>query len=715
MKANRLVYLILALMLLATGCKKNPKKNAISLHRAARTGNIKWIQSLLAKGDDVNAKDEKGWTVLHIAAKWGYTDLVTLLINKDADVNATNKLGDTPLIEAAKEKNKDVVALLLGAGADIEARQGLFLNTPLHWAAESGNIQMVELLLDSGANADSKNRRGETPADLAMNIGHMHIFELLTSRGADVTFNIVALRGDLEKVKSLIAKGANVNDGDAEGRTALHLAASRGHIEVVRLLLANGADPNSRERVSGATPLHLATEVDHKEMAELLLGRGADVNARYKQINITPLQIAASQGNKDLVTLLIAHGADVNARYESNWYKSDWTPLRYAIQNCNTEMIKLLIDNGARLDVTDRRGRNLATVAMYNEDREIVELLLATGADITIHLAAFAGDIEKTKSLIDEGIDINLQNEIGYTPLHYAAMAGNTQVIELLIAEGARIDINSSEDFKRKVYSPLHLAVNCGRTEVARLLISKGADVEKKDAGDCTPLNLAAYMGHKDIVEILLAADAQVDAQNRENHTPLYSAARAGQPDIVELLLNNGADITVGYIGQKIVLSDMTNKNPQEIAEQLVAKFGPYSIIVTDPQSVMRYLGFAITENLQYVPVYFDNLWIPEKKDLEGIDPVLRNHLENNPLIGVKDGFDRRLVLRHLHLYNREYSGIISNGVRYVVCQMIIHDLPEGERRNAFTIIHGSGNGVIKFEFDKKSKAITYIDCEFPM
>jgi len=715
MKLNRLFCLILALMLLATGCRKQPQKKAESLHRAARAGNITQVQTLLAKGADVNVKDEKGRTALHIAAEWGHTDLVKLLINNGADVNATNKLGDTPLIEAAKKKNKDVVALLIGAGADIDAQQGLFLNTPLHWAAESGYIQIVELLLESGANVDSKNRRGETPADLAMNIGHSHIFELLASKGVGVTLHIAAFRGDLEKAKSLIAKGEDVNDGDAEGRTALHLAVGRGHIDMVKLLLENGADPNSRERMSGATPLNLAVETGQKDMAELLLSRGANVNSRYGQINVTPLQIAASQGNKDLAALLIAHGADVNAMYESNWYKSDWTPLRYAIQNGNTEMIKLLIDNGARLDVTDRRGRSLATVAMYNEDREIVELLLTFGANVTIHLAAFAGDLEQTKSLIDQGVDINLRDDRGYTPLHYAAMAGNTQVAELLIAEGALINVQGSVDPGRTVDSPLHLAVYYGRTEVARLLISKSADVEIKDAGDCTPLYQAAYMGHKDIVEILLAADAQVDAQNRESQTPLYSAARAGRPDIVELLLNNGADITVGCVGQKIILTDMTNKNPREIAGQLVAKFGPYSIIVTDPQSVMRYLGFATTENLQYVPVYFDNLWIPEEKDLEGINPVLRNHLENNPLIGVKDCFDRRLVLRHLHLYNREYSGIISNGVRCIICQMIIHELPEGESRNAFTQIHGSGNGVVRFEYDTKSKAITYIDCEFPM
>jgi len=715
MKPNRILCLILALILLAIGCRKAPTGTKPPLHNAARTGNVQKVRTWLAKGADVNAKDEKGRTALHIAVKWSHTDLVKLLINNGADVNATNKLGDTSLIEAAKENNKDVVALLVDAGSDIDAQQGLFLNTSLHWAAEKGHKPVVQLLIESGASVDSKNRRGETPVDLAIKRGYRDIIELLTSKGADVTLHLAALRGDLEKVRSLIAEGTDVNDEDAEGHTAFHMAAGRGHINVVRFLLAKGADPDSRERVSGATPLNLAVEMGQKDMAELLLSRGADVNARCKQINITPLQVAASQGNIDMAALLIARGADVNTRYESNWHKSDWTPLRYAIQGCNTEMIQLLIDNGARLDVTDRRGRSLATVAMYNEDREIVELLLAVGADVTIQLAAFVGDMEKIKNLIDEGVDINLQNEIGYTPLHYAAMAGNTQVVELLITEGARIDINSSEDFKRKVYSPLHLAVNYGRTEVVRLLISKSADVEIKDAGDCTPLHQAAYMGHKDIVEILLAADAQVDAQNRENHTSLYSAARAGQPDIVELLLNNGADINVGYVGQKIVLVDMTNKNPRKNAEQLVAKFGPYSIIVTDPQSVMKYLGFAATEDLGYVPVYFDNLWIPEKKDLEGIDPVLRNHLENNPLIGVKDGFDRRLVLRHLHLYNREYSGIISNGVQYIICQMIIHDNPEGKSRNAFTGIHGSGNGVIKFEFDTKSKAITYIDCEFPM
>jgi len=62
--------------------------------------------------------------------------------------------------------------------------------------------------------------------------------------------------GDAERVKQLIAQGADLGDRDAFG-TPLHHAAARGYEEVVKLLLAEGADVNAVAK-DGAVPLHWA-------------------------------------------------------------------------------------------------------------------------------------------------------------------------------------------------------------------------------------------------------------------------------------------------------------------------------------------------------------------------------------------------------------------------------------------------------------------------
>lgn len=66
-----------------------------------------------------------------------------------------------------------------------------------------------------------------------------------------------ASSGDMDKIRSLISAGRDVNQTDSSGYTPLHYAARAGKLEVCQVLLSKGADPNSKTR-AGATPLHRA-------------------------------------------------------------------------------------------------------------------------------------------------------------------------------------------------------------------------------------------------------------------------------------------------------------------------------------------------------------------------------------------------------------------------------------------------------------------------
>ncbi len=201
---------------------------------------------------------------------------------------------------------------------------------------------------------------------------------------------------------------------------------------------------------------------------------------------------------------------------------------------------------------------------------------------------------------------------------------------------------------------------------------------------------------------------ADINAQYGRGETPLSDATLYGHRDVVELLLARGADITAGVMADEISLQDASNKSPGELAEYLVTKYGPYSIIVTDPRSVRKLL--------RYWKIGFDGLWIPKEADLEGLGAVLRSHLQSKTPIKAKEHFDRELVLIYLDQYSREYSGITRDGARYVICQMILpHRFPARPPENTLTMIHGSANRVIRFVFEVESKTIVEIDCEYVM
>ena len=67
------------------------------LHGAVATGDINQVERLIAKGADVNAKDNHGFTPLHFAAERGDKDIAELLIVKGANIDAKNQYGTTPL------------------------------------------------------------------------------------------------------------------------------------------------------------------------------------------------------------------------------------------------------------------------------------------------------------------------------------------------------------------------------------------------------------------------------------------------------------------------------------------------------------------------------------------------------------------------------------------------------------------------------------------
>ena len=78
--------------------------------------------------------------------------------------------------------------------------------------------------------------------------------------------------GDRDGIRAMLDEGADVNEGDYDRRTALHLAASEGQLDVVRLLIERGADVSARDRWGG-TPLDDARRHGHRAVEELLLAR----------------------------------------------------------------------------------------------------------------------------------------------------------------------------------------------------------------------------------------------------------------------------------------------------------------------------------------------------------------------------------------------------------------------------------------------------------
>lgn len=142
-------------------------------------------------------------------------------------------------------------------------------------------------------------------------------------------------QNDIQKVRELITKGANLNEKDKLGYTPLHIATMCNEREIVGLLLENGADVNAKDNI-GETPLHYAVIDRYDDIVVALVANGADINVKNWQ-NSAPLHVATLYGRSNIVQHLIDNGANINA---SNQFGE--TPLDIAEQRGYKEIVQII-------------------------------------------------------------------------------------------------------------------------------------------------------------------------------------------------------------------------------------------------------------------------------------------------------------------------------------------------------------------------------------
>ena len=292
----------------------------MKIHTYASQGDCNGVRKELGEGVPVDARDERDYTPLAYAASRTDTndDMLRLLIESGADVNAgVDGSKNFPIGLAACAGNTSNVRLLLSAGANInfESPSGytVLINVVHSLHDDEKLVQVIEFLVNNGAKIDCESDYGESPLSVTSRLGRFDAVRFLLDAGADPSplqwtnlLKAVAL-GTCDEVQRLLDDGDKLDDRDRWERTPWLLASVVGDIEKAKLIRSAGANINDRER-GGATALASCASRGNDEMLSWLLEIGADIEAVDDMGRQTALMLAAQAGQTTCVELLLEAG-----------------------------------------------------------------------------------------------------------------------------------------------------------------------------------------------------------------------------------------------------------------------------------------------------------------------------------------------------------------------------------------------------------------------
>lgn len=229
-------------------------------------------------------------------------------------------------------------------------------------------------------------------------------------------------------------------------------AADKGYEDVVRLLLDKDADPlvgNNKYWPDKGRPLWHAICNGHEAISKLLIDRGVKLD--YPESNAwTPVSEAARRGQISIVKLLVEKiGIDGHANDRRGIQALFW-----AARAGHRAIVEFFLDIGFDANCREMMGSTLLEDATWSGDEDTVQFLVSRGADVhgsvdrwhtPLHRAAVLKYPALVKLFLDEGVDVNIKNESGKTPLMLAydsspnaSALARREVIELLIQHGGK-------------------------------------------------------------------------------------------------------------------------------------------------------------------------------------------------------------------------------------------------------------------------------------
>lgn len=382
-----------------------------------------------------------------------------------------------------------------------QGSEGRNMKGALASAIRSKNHKLVEQLLDQGV---SPNTGPELPA----------LNEAVKAR-------------DAESLRLLLHFGADPNDRDRDGMTALSTAVDKSLLGFAYSLIKYGADPNLKAGMDQDSPLARAAGENKLNMVHLFLMHGGDVSQLTSEGNTILIGAINKKTPLKLIDLFLAYGADPNAKS-----REGKTALFEAITSSRADIVTSLLEHGANPNLPG--PKHMLWPSTYQSP--CLQVLLAKGADPKkcpgiMELAASINNIESVRILLKAGVNPNAKKDGVYTPLCTSIRDDRADIFDLLLKNGADPNTPASE-------YPAFKCITHDRLHFLPALVAAGADLHSPKG----IIETAVSFNNMEALIWLLDQGLDPNEKNPKGHSPLTTAIRERNVEMVEVLMMRGAD-----------------------------------------------------------------------------------------------------------------------------------------------------------------------------
>lgn len=416
-------------------------------------------------------RDETGRSVFLLAYLAGHPRIATLFTERGLELD---------LVEAAVAGEWERVTEIGESAPGLVNADHPIGGTAMYAAALFGHgVPMFRLnFVGADPNANPRGAAGITPVRAAMNcsdpFGAERAAIYLIGNGGDVNapqkdgdsvLHGAVLAGNPYLVEYVVRKGGRVDATDRGGRTPLDVALAAGRDDLAQILRNHQAIVRDMPR-DDPRASRLAYDAGGAPYRPPRLERPATVLSRI--VGVSHTDVAAVReivgGDPDLAHA-VATTAEMAVEASAHMARM-------------TESVRFFLDHGAPLSLPTclRMGLHDRARELLVEHPPRVRERGPHDFAITYYPSIGGGDVESAALLVEHGVDVNCEGQLGQTGLHWAARAGQIELVEFWLEHGADVDARLRDSHPRSPgATPLDMARAAQRTTVADLLVSRGA------------------------------------------------------------------------------------------------------------------------------------------------------------------------------------------------------------------------------------------------